>query len=395
MILASCAILTILSLISAISTLRISHFSISTGILILLASSGILTLLCQTSDLVQFTFLASLFNICLTGLVYFRKSRRLVAEVSVQQVFFSLFQLCFFSAAIGWCIQTNSSTEFAAIMQPGGDRLAISLVFLALLIWIGSVPFLSSYADYVDAAPPFASMMLMGGTLISGGHVLHLLTLNPLNPKLFDILAAFGAFTLIATPLFALDQKRIDRMVSYLLFNQSGLLILLSIFQIKILDIYFLHLALAIPGALVGVRFWKHTQNSDKNWEDYAGAGKKHPVVALAWLSILGSISGLPFTLGFSIYSELSKQTMQPDNPWLFPLIVASIVLAFTPVARLGLFMFAKPIRYELLKQHQPRQAAYIVLCAVLLLFAKIAWLSLSSLYVLQTLTAGYHTLNL
>lgn len=142
------------------------------------------------------------------------------------------------------------------------------------------------------------------------------------------------------------------------------MVLLLALLKPGLLPIFYLHLAIAIPGALAGIRFWKHTKNADKTWEDYAGAGRKHPVVSLAWLYILTSLAGAPPTLGFWLYTQI-----QAD--WLPPLIVLSIMASMIPIARLGVFMFGKPTHYELQQLHQPRQSFFIITCALLLMAAK------------------------
>jgi NADH-quinone oxidoreductase subunit N len=191
------------------------------------------------------------------------------------------------------------------------------------------------------------------------------LVLEKLDPNLMKILFAFAGFSLIIPSILAFEQQRIGRLVSYLIMGQSGMFLLLALLKVPSISVLYLHLALAIPGILAGVRFWKHTQNSDKNWEDYAGAGRKHPYVTVAWLYMLSSMAGAPFTPGFWIYLQLAHAAEQAHLYWIFALIIAGITLAMFPITRLAVFMFGKPTHYEMMRLHEPRQAFLVIACAI------------------------------
>ena len=339
---------------------------------LILVSYAVILLLCEVKNLLDFTVLTAFLNMLWVGLCYFRKTRRLVAEISLKLLFGSLAYFCFLSAAIILSLQSIGSLDFNVLLAHPEAKLALSWVWIALLMWIGSVPFLGVHVDYLDAAPSFASVLFLGGILITGGNLISVFTQAPLDPKLFKILVFFAGASLLVPPILALDQKRIARMIAYICLSQAGMVLLLALFDSKLLPIFYLHIAIAIPGALAGIRFWKHTKNPDKTWEDYAGAGRKHPYVSISWLYILSSLAGAPATLGFWLYAQADQVLI---------LIVLAIVVSMIPIARLGVFMFGKPIRHELGKLHQPRQSFLIIGCALLLIAANIACLLLINLH--------------
>lgn len=374
----SCAVLVIASLILSISQTQYSNLEYGDSYALILVFYALLIALCTTRNLLNFTVLTAFLNMTLVGLCYFRQSRRLISEISLKLIFGSLSYFCFLSIAIILLLQRIGSTEFAVFITHPEAKLAASFVWISMLIWVGSVPFFSTYIDYLDAAPSFASVLLLGGILVSGGHILSILTQIPLDPRLFQILVFFAGASLLIPPILGLDQNRIARMIAYLCMTQTGVVLLLALFDIALLPIFYFHMAIAIPGIMAGIRFWKHAQNSDKTWEDYAGAGRKHPFIGIAWLYLLSSIAGAPATLGFLLYLELSKTAFKTHSFWVLPLIVLAIIASMTPVARLGVFMFGKPIRYELKKLHQPRQSFFIIGSAFFLLLINLTFLILT-----------------
>lgn len=379
-----CTFLILMSLIIGVSQMRLANSELGEAYALILVTYALLLLLCSTTNLIDFTVLTAFFNISLLGLGYFRRSKRLVAEISLKLLFSALFYFCFLSIAIALALQSTGSTDFGVLTTHPEAKLALSFVWIALLLWLGSVPFLSIHVDYLDAAPSFASILFLGGSLISGGVIVSTLSQQALDPKLFEILVFFAGASLLIPPILGLDQKRIGRMVAYLLMTQSGMLLLLALFQVPVLPIFYLNISMVIPGALAGVQFWKHAQNSEKNWEDYAGAGRKHPYVGFCWLFILASFAGAPPTLGFWLYGEVANAALKTNSHWILPLIVMAIIASMIPIARLGIFMFAKPVRHELILLHQPRQAFLIITCAALILATNLICLAIPKIYELQ-----------
>jgi NADH-quinone oxidoreductase subunit N len=385
-ILGICTFLILMSLIVGVSQMRLANSELGEAYALILVTYALILLLCSTQNLIDFTVLTAFFNLSLLGLAYFKKNKRVVAEISLKLLFSGLFYFCFLSIAIAIALQSTGSTDFSVLTTHPEAKLALSFVWIALLLWIGSVPFLSSHVDYLDAAPSFASILFLGGSFITGGVLMSILCQHVLEPKLFDILIFFAGASLLLPPIFALDQQRIGRMVAYLLMTQSGVLLLLALFQVPVLPIFYLNISLVIPGALAGIRFWKHTRNSDKNWEDYAGAGRKHPFVGFCWLLILASLGGAPPTLGFWLYDQIAEAALKKDAFWILPLIVVAIIFSMIPIARLGVFMFAKPVRHEMILLHQPRQAFLIIACAALIVATNLICLAIPKIYEFQDL---------
>ncbi|MBL4817822.1 MAG: hypothetical protein JKY15_01140 [Deltaproteobacteria bacterium] len=355
----ACSISTLLALFLANAQLRQAQIEYGEVYALILVCHALTLYLITSQDLLQFILLSAFANMLLVGLSSFRKDHSLVTEVALKYLIISIFLFCLLSLSLLFFAHSN-------------QVVARSFLWGSLLLFIGCTPFFNIHVKYLEKAPPFASTLLMSVTLIGGGSFIANFATQYLSTNLFHFLLVFASLSLIIPPILALDQQRIAKLVSFLCMVQAGILLLLSLFKLASIQVFFLHLSLAIPGTLAGIRFWKHSQKSGFNWEDYAGAGRKHPLVALAWLYTLSSLIGAPLTLGFWLYLEIAQAAIANQLEWILALIGIAIVLGMFPIARLAVFMFGKPTRHAMMRLHRPQQSFLIIACAGIILGAKI-----------------------
>ena len=86
------------------------------------------------------------------------------------------------------------------------------------------------------------------------------------------------------------------------------------------------------------------------------------------------------------LYGEIAHTALKANAAWVLPLIVLAMMASMIPIARLGIFMFAKPVRHELILLHQPRQAFLIITCAVLIFATNLICLAIPKIYEFQDL---------
>ncbi len=348
----TCLLFAFMSLTLAYSQLKYSRIEFGEAYALILVLCSLQLHLLSTNRWIDFVTLTALSNIILIGLTYFRRNRRISAEIGIKFLIVALFVFCLLSIGIALSIEEKW-------------RIASVFFWVGLLLYLGATPFLNAHVDYLEAAPGFAGIQFLATTLMTSAGMLKYLANQKLDPNLNQILYVFASISILIPAILAFDQQRIGRLVAYLFASQAGLVLLLSLTKTPTTFVVFFHLALIAPAILAGVRFWKHTQNSDKSWEDYAGAGRKHPIVGIAWLYALSSLAGSPFTIGFWIYLQLANSAELSKLYWLFPLIIAGILLNMFPVARLAVFMFGKPTHHEMMRLHEPRQSFLVVICAL------------------------------
>ncbi len=348
----TCLLFALMSLALAYSQLKYSGIEFGEAYAFILVLCALQLHLLNNSRWINFVTLTALSNIILVGLSYFRRNRRISAEIGLKFLIVAMFVFCLLSIGIVLSIEEKW-------------RLSSVFFWIGLLLYLGVTPFSNAHIDYLEAAPGFASIQFIATTLISSTGMIKYLVSQKLDPNLYDILYIFATISIIVPAILAFDQQKIGRLIAYLFASQAGLLLLLALTQSPSISVVFFHLALIAPAIFAGIRFWKHSQNSDKSWEDYAGAGQKHPIIGMAWLYALSSLAGSPFTVGFWIYQQLAHSAELTKQHWIFPLIVAGILLNMFPVARLAVFMFGKPTHHEMMRHHEPRQS-FIVLTGAL-----------------------------
>jgi NADH:ubiquinone oxidoreductase subunit 2 (subunit N) len=141
----SCLLFTLMSLVLATSQLTHSALELGEAYALILAHCALILLLIGTSDWVDFTVLTAFANILLIGLTYFRRNKRLSAEISIKYLLVSLFVFCLLAIAIALSIENN-------------PRVSGVFLWTALLLSIGATPFFNAHIDDLEAAPGFAAV---------------------------------------------------------------------------------------------------------------------------------------------------------------------------------------------------------------------------------------------
>lgn len=342
-----------------------------------LAALPAMWMLTVTDDMLWVIVCASFWFVVQSFMVLLRGKRDISSEVAGKLLFGTMAWFLVSALAVVFMLLAVESTHFSALPaaianQSVLSRIALALVLVSVLFLLGVTPLLGIHVDYFDGAPASAAMLFGAGVYV-GTSVLWIRLLEAFHAEQGSLLTFFyklclwlGFISLCVPLLRAYDQQRIGRLCVYLIVSQTGLVLYSSLFWgfPALLSSYWrmevLHIAVVLPGILVGYNFWKTKLRADKTWEDYAGAGRKHPWVALCWIVLMGSLVGVPGTLGFSMRYLLIQQAMKQEKWDVVLGIAIGIVLGAAVVMRLFVFLFAKKTNYELEHYHQPRQTALI-----------------------------------
>lgn len=325
------------------------------------------------------------------GILAIRKKRRASPEVALKLIVGIAFTLIFLAMVFVFSNLSQVPFAIARDVSPGTasvmpSHLAATILLISLLLFLmGCVPLQSIHVDILDGAPSYVSAFVSGATFIVSSALLirlveSLALTEYLAENAFWMLVVFASLSLCLGPVMALDQRRISRILAYLISSQAGLVLFcssLSLHHTLVPDYFygllFTHFSLCAAGTYAGINFWKDAKHSFKSWEDFAGAGRKHPVAAGAFFFVLASICGLPFTSGFVLRNLLIELTPTQYRFPIIAILLASIVLCAVPVFRLFAFFFGKMTRHELRKHHQPRQIVLLLFCALSLFLISIA----------------------
>jgi len=323
-------------------------------------------------------FFASL--IAQIGIIGIRKRRRTSSEIALKMTLSGLFSLVLLGAVFAF----ESTNQMVAV---------IICLITFVLFYSGIVPLQTLHVDILDGAPSYSAAFFSSSTLITMSTILTRLANDPaLSASVLETLSfvflVLGALTLCVAPIMALDQRRMSRLFAYLQCSHAGIILLfasLAFIKVKfppyLNGFLFTHFVLCGAGIYAGQNLWKNTRYAFKTWEDFAGAGRWHPVESGAFFVVLASVIGFPFTSGFVLRSALISLAPSHLRPIFVLILLVNIVASSVPVFRLFAFFFGKTTRHEFHKHHyKSRRIMLLAFCASFAVFFAFAPTSILSL---------------
>ncbi len=178
-------------------------------------------------------------------------------------------------------------------------------------------------------------------------------------------IAALSALTMIFGYLAALVQNQMVRLIAYSSIAQSGYL-LLGIVAVG-------SGALALPslvvfaGAYIAMNLGAFAviMIAGRELRDFAGLGRQAPLIGLAMLIYLLSLTGIPPLFGFIGKAYLFAAAMDAGYLWLAVVAIIGSVLALAAYLRIIAEMY-KPIPADARTLPRPDAALFLVLAATL-----------------------------
>ncbi len=200
---------------------------------------------------------------------------------------------------------TDLATLAATALPQGTQMLLFSAFAVAFMVRSAIFPFHSWLTDAIDAAPPAATILIPALLLKLGlyGMARVALPLFPLGAdSMLTIVASFAVVGFVWCALAALAQKRLRRMVAYLLASQMGL----AFFGLAVMNVegvsgaFYLAISHGIAGTLLLIVVGLYER---ANADDRIDANR-HPLRFLPWLTFMLTMAalglgGLPVAAGF------------------------------------------------------------------------------------------------
>ncbi len=247
-------------------------------------------------------------------------------------------------AGLGRALQTDASLALPAVV----------LVVVVFALMLGTVPLHQKFVDVAHGASAASSGLLAGGALLAGGcaalRFVDGIALAGPRPELAQGFAVLAALTLIGAPIASLDQTRIARVVAYVVVVPGGLVLAAAAAQTadpsgavaawRAGTAAALTGALGASAALLGILVPQLDPSS--TWEDWAGFGRRRPVMAALLVYAVATAAGVPGTAGFVARLEVARACVDAHLDALALIAVASAAIGAAPLVRLALFLFAK-----------------------------------------------------
>lgn len=260
----------------------------------------------------------------------------------------------------GFAGSTRLTEISAAIGFPGDlDPLLLAglvLLLVGLLFKVGAVPFHAWTPDAYQGAPtPITGFMAACTKIAAFGAMLRLVyvVLPPLEWDIMPLLWGVAVITMIVGTVIAIVQTDVKRMLAYSSIAHAGFILVgvvaLTSSGIGSVLFYLLAYGLATIGAFGVVTLVREVNAGPggavvaeaTHLSQWAGLGRRHPLLAGAFALFLLSFAGIPLTAGFTGKFAVFAAAVEGDLVWLAVIgVIASAAAVFFYVRLIVLMFF-------------------------------------------------------
>jgi len=378
--------------------------------LILFGTVG-MVLMSSAVELVLIFIALEISSIATYVLAGFRRRAATSAESSIKYFLLGSFATAFFLYGVALMFGATGSTSIYAIsnaLQSGQVALgasatavsyglayvAVALMFVGLGFKIACAPFHIWTPDVYEGAPaPGVALMSTGPKAAAFAVLLRILfgaTIDA-GKAWFWLVWISAALSMTLGNLGALLQNNVKRMLAYSSIAHAGYLLVAFAARgdigIAAAIFYAASYAAMNVGAFAVVSHFARTDERYVNFEDYAGLGKRSPVLAATLTIFLLSLLGLPATGGFFAKFYVFNAAIKSDLIWLTVIGLVNSAIASYYYLRLIVVMYMQepqPGEEKLQMRAAPGLTAALVITAVITI-----WLGIRPAAVLDYATRG------
>jgi NADH-quinone oxidoreductase subunit N len=363
--------------------------------LILISTLGMM-LMAATADLISLYVSLELTSISLYVLVSFLKDKK-STEASLKYLLLgaiaSAVLLYGMAMVFGFTGRTQLGEIAVAIQSMGLSSLLDSPALLMGIVMlvagfgfkIAAVPFQMWVPDVYEGAPTPVTAYLSVGSKAAGFAIILRVFYSAFGAPVWltqnwgMIFAVLAVISMIIGNVVAIPQANIKRMLGYSSIAQAGYLMVgLATFGLAPASdvigqsgvMFFLaSYALTNLGAFIAVIAITNKINSDEI-TDFAGMGKRAPVLALALTLCLISLIGMPPAAGFMAKFYIFRAAVLNNLLWLVVIAALnSVISAYYYLRVVKVMWFNEPASPEkVLSSSAPRLALFLCCLGVLLL---------------------------
>ncbi len=283
--------------------------------LLLFSVSGMM-LMAQAADLIVVFLALELLSIPLYVLAAFARPRLDSEEAGLKYFLLGAFATGFVVYGTALIFGATGTTSLSGILAASHQTPSLLLTIGAALVLVGfgfkvaAVPFHMWTPDVYQGAPTAATAFMAAGAKIAGFAALlrvFALAFPALSADLTDVFWAIAALTMIVGNLVAISQSNIKRMLAYSSIAHAGYILMAFVpygnAEVRSVSIaaglfYLVTYAITNFGAWGVVIALEKAEGKGLEIADYAGLGRKYPLLAAAMTVFMLSLIGLPPTLG-------------------------------------------------------------------------------------------------
>lgn len=320
------------------------------GMLLFPASNDLLTMFVALEVL-------SLPLYLLAGLA--RRRRLLSQEASMKYFLLGAFSSAFFLFGVALMYGFSGTFELGGIADALGANVGegalvlvgIGMLLVGLLFKVAAVPFHQWTPDVYQGAPTAVTAFMATCVKVAAfGALLRVLyvSLGGVRWDWQPVLWVIAIITMLVGVLMAIAQTDIKRMLAYSSVAHAGFILVgvLAVSEAGISSTMFYLLAygFATLGAFAVVSIVRDSSGEATQISQYAGLGKRSPVVASVFALFLLAFAGIPLTSGFTgKFGVFSAAIAGGATPVVIVAVFASVISAFFYARIITMMFFREP----------------------------------------------------
>jgi len=293
----------------------------------------------------------------MTGLA--RRRRMLSQEAALKYFLLGAFSSAFFIYGSALLYGFAGTVEFGGIADALTSKASqtplllggTALVAVGLLFKIGAAPFHQWTPDVYQGAPTSVTAFMATCTKVAAFGALLRVFFVPLGGLQWDwrpMMYVIAAFTMLVGTVIALTQTDIKRMLAYSSIAHAGFLLIAVVatnsFAISSALFYLFAYGFMTLGAFGVVTLVRDSAGEATHLSQWAGLGKKSPLIAGIFAFFLLALAGIPLTSGFiAKFAVFEAGILGGAGPLVVIAVVLSAVAAFFYVRVIVLMFFNDP----------------------------------------------------
>ncbi|HZQ93013.1 MAG TPA: NADH-quinone oxidoreductase subunit N [Terriglobales bacterium] len=319
--------------------------------LILLGAVG-MSLMSSAVELVLIFIALEISSISTYILAGFRRGVAASTESSLKYFLLGSFATAFFLYGVALIFGATGSTSvyaIAAALHAGSPGLltyaAVALMFVGLGFKVASAPFHVWTPDVYEGAPAPVVALMSTGPKAAAFAVLLRVLFGAAMPGWFWLVWVSAALSMTLGNLGALVQTNVKRLLAYSSIAHAGYLLVAftgSEIGIRAAIFYAASYAVMNVGAFAIVSHLASRGERYVTLDDYAGLGRRSPVLAAALTILLLSLIGIPATGGFFAKFYAFAAAFQANLVWLGLIAVINSAVATYYYLRLIVVMYMR-----------------------------------------------------
>ncbi|HXA05560.1 MAG TPA: NADH-quinone oxidoreductase subunit N [Bryobacteraceae bacterium] len=307
----------------------------------------------------------------------FRLREASSSEASLKYFLLGSFATAFFLYGIALMFGATGSTNIDAISQAlrSGNvsvlaYVATALMFVGLGFKVASTPFHIWTPDVYEGAPAPVVGLMSTGPKAAAFAVLLRVMFEANAPGRFWLIWISAALSMTLGNVAALVQDNVKRLLAYSSIAHAGYLLVAFAAQPELgtsaAMFYTAAYAAMNVGAFAVVSHFANAGEKYVTLEDYAGLGRKSPMLAATFTFFLMSLIGIPITGGFFAKFYVLSAALKSNLVGLTIILVLNSALAAYYYLRIIVMMYMREPRGEVPVSPVPAAAGLAIAVCVL-----------------------------